>query len=249
MTGVGIGLGGAMTCMAAHVVTCVRIGRGRLGWSHGVARMGISCGSAVPRVAAHIVTGMRIGQRGVVICVRVSLGGVGRSHVVTRVGIRRGRLGRSHVVAGMGINRSRAVPGVTAHVMTSVRVRLSAGGGSMHGAGLALTHHGAVVRGLGGRGRRLCGGSRCGNVSRMTGVALGQGGTARSQHQGRERQGEGKRLHEAAPASGRTVTTLNMPACMCIRRWQWKAQSPGASAVRSKVTLPPGATLTVCLSG
>ncbi len=249
MTGVGIGLGGAMTCMAAHVVTCVRIGWGRLGWSHGVARMGISCGSAVPCVAAHIVTGMRIGRRGVVICVRASLGGVGRSHVVTRVGIRRGRLGRSHVVAGMGISRSGAVPGVTAHVMTSVRVRLSAGGGSMHGAGLALTHHGAVVRRLGGRGRRLCGGSRCGNVSRMTGVALGQGGTARSQHQRRERQGEGKRLHEAAPASGRTVTTLNMPACMCIRRWQWKAQSPGASAVRSKVTLPPGATLTVCLSG
>ena len=235
MTGVGIGLGGAMTCMAAHVVTCVRIGRGRLGWSHGVARMGISCGSAVPRVAAHIVTGMRIGRRGVVICVRVSLG----------------RLGRSHVVAGMGISRSRAVPGVTTHVMTSVRVSLSAGGGSMHGAGLALTHHGAVVRGLGGRGRRLCGGrrSRCGSVTRMTGVALGQGGSARSQHQGREGQGEGKRLHEAAPASGRTVTTLNMPACMCIRRWQWKAQSPGASAVRSKVTLPPGATLTVCLSG
>lgn len=235
MTGVGIGLGGALTCMAAHVVTRVGIGRGRLGGSHGVARMGISRGSAVPRVAAHIVTGMRIGRRGVVIC----------------VGIRRGRLGRSHVVAGMGINRSRAVPGVTAHVMTSVRVRLSAGRASMHGAGLALTYHGAVVRGLGGRGRRLCDGRRscCGNVTRMTGVALGQGGTARSQHQGREGQGEGKRLHEAAPASGRTVTTLNMPACMCIRRWQWKAQSPGASAVRSKVTLPPGATLTVCLSG
>ena len=48
---------------------------------------------------------------------------------------------------------------------------------------------------------------------------------------------------------GRTVTTLNMPACMCISMWQWKAQSPGASAVRSKVTLEPGATLTVCFSG
>ena len=35
---------------------------------------------------------------------------------------------------------------------------------------------------------------------------------------------------------GRTVTTLNIPACMCINMWQWKAQSPGASAVRSKVT-------------
>jgi len=119
-----------------------------------------------------------------VICVRVSLGGVGRGHLVTRVVIRRGRLGRSHVVAGMGISRSRAVPGVTAHVMTSVRVRLSAGGGPVHGAGLALTHRGAVVRGPGGRVRRLCGGrrSRCGSVTRMTGVALGQGGTARGQH-------------------------------------------------------------------
>ena len=45
------------------------------------------------------------------------------------------------------------------------------------------------------------------------------------------------------------VTTLNIPACMCISMWQWKAQSPGASAVRSKVTFDPGATLTVCFSG
>jgi hypothetical protein len=70
---------------------------------------------------------------------------------------------------------------VTAHVMASVRISRSAGGGSMHGAGLAVTHHGAVVRGLGGRGRRLCGGrwSRWGSVTRMTGVALGQGARAR----------------------------------------------------------------------
>lgn len=201
MTGMGVCRRSAMTCMAAHVVTRVRVGRDRTRWSHGVTGMGIGRRSVVPGVAAHIVTGMRIG----------------RSHVVTRVGIRQRRLGRSHVVAGMGISRSRAVPGVTAHVMTGVRISRSAGSsGSMHGAGLAVAHHGAVVRGLGGRGCRL--GRRCGGVLRMTGVALGQGGTARSQHQGRERQGEGKGLHEAAPASGRTVTTLNMPACMCIRR-------------------------------
>ena len=140
MTGMGIGLGGAMTGTAAHVVTRVRVGGGRLRRSHGVTRMGIGRRSVVPGVAAHIVTGMRIG----------------RSHVVTRVGIRQGRLGRSHVVAGMGISRSRAVPGVTAHVMTGVRVSRSAGGGgSMHGTGLAVAHHGAVVRGLGGRGCRL----------------------------------------------------------------------------------------------
>ena len=31
--------------------------------------------------------------------------------------------------------------------------------------------------------------------------------------------------------------------------WQWNAQSPSVSAVRSKVTVPPGWTLTVCLRG
>ena len=55
--------------------------------------------------------------------------------------------------------------------------------------------------------------------------------------------------HTDAPSSGRTLTTLNMPACMCISMWQWKAQSPGASAVRSKAIRAPGATLTVCLCG
>src|SRR3546814_3379028 len=58
-----------------------------------------------------------------------------------------------------------------------------------------------------------------------------------------------ERLHAASPSSGRTVTTRNIPACMWSSRWQWKAQSPGASAVRSKLTLPPGSTLTVCLRG
>src|SRR3546814_1509443 len=48
-----------------------------------------------------------------------------------------------------------------------------------------------------------------------------------------------ERLHAASPSSGRTVTTRNIPACMWSSRWQWKAQSPGASAVRSKLTLPP----------
>ena len=73
-----------------------------------------------------------------------------------------------------------------------------------------------------------------------------------AQSAGREdqrREGDGGTVHDAAPSMGRTVTTLNIPACMCISMWQWKAQSPGASAVRSKVTLPPGATLTVCFRG
>jgi len=63
------------------------------------------------------------------------------------------------------------------------------------------------------------------------------------------KEGDQKPDHAGTPSSGRTVTTLNMPACMCISMWQWKAQSPGASAVRSNVTFEPGATLTVCFSG
>ena len=47
------------------------------------------------------------------------------------------------------------------------------------------------------------------------------------------RQSGGEHPHDATPSSGRTVTTLNMPACMCMSRWQWNAQSPGLSAVTS----------------
>ncbi|MEY4241974.1 MAG: hypothetical protein RJA14_1670 [Pseudomonadota bacterium] len=29
-------------------------------------------------------------------------------------------------------------------------------------------------------------------------------------------EGDGETVHDAAPSMGRTVTTLNIPACMCI---------------------------------
>ncbi len=155
-----------MTGMAAHIVTSVRISRLRLSRSHGVARTGIGLSRAVSGMAAHIVTGVRISRL---------------------------RLSRSHGVACMGICLRGAVSGMAVHVVTSVRVRLSAcGGGAVHGAGFAGAHHGAVMRRLGRRGRGLCRrrGSRCGRVPCMTGMALGQGGAARGQHQGRERQRE-----------------------------------------------------------
>jgi len=57
----------------------------------------------------------------------------------------------------MGIGLRGAVFGVAIHVVTSVRVRLSACGGcAMHGAGFAGSHHWAVMRRLGRRGRGLC---------------------------------------------------------------------------------------------
>ncbi len=103
-------------------------------------------------------------------------------------------------------------------------------------------------------GRRLGTGGRFGrgpcwrrhDMARMRVLGLGAESAGREEQR---REGDGEAVHDAAPSMGRTVTTLNIPACMCISMWQWKAQSPGASAVRSKVTLPPGATLTVCLSG
>ena len=83
----------------------------------------------------------------------------------------------------------------------------------------------------------------------MAGVRVLSPGAQGAGGEDQRSQGDSEAVHDAAPSMGRTVTTLNMPACMCISMWQWKAQSPGASAVRSKVTLPPGATLTVCFSG
>ncbi|GEM_PF-796151 len=166
MTSMGIGLSRAVSGMAAHIVTGVRISRRRLSRSHGVARMGICLRDAVPGMAAHIVTGVRISRL---------------------------RLSRSHGVACMGIGLRGAVSGMAVHVVTSVRVRLSAcGGGAMHGTDFAGAHHWAVMRRLGRRERGLFGRrrSRCGRVSCMTGVALGQGGAARGQDQGRERQRE-----------------------------------------------------------
>ena len=185
---VGIGRSSAVSGMAAHVMTGVRVGLGRWGRSHRVARVGIGRSSAVSGMAAHVMTGVRVGL---------------------------GRWGRSHGVARVGIGRSSAVSGMAAHVMTRMGIGLSAGGGcAVHGAGLAVTHHRAVMRGLGRRSRRLSSGSMAG----MFGMALGQGGPTRGHHQRGERERKRKGLHETAPSSGRTVTTLNMPACMCIRR-------------------------------
>lgn len=219
MTGMRIGRGCAVSGVAAHIVSGVRVGLSR---SHGVARVGICRSSVVSSVAAHIVPSVRVGLSRLSRSHIVACMGIGRSggvagmaaHVVSSMRAGGGRLGWSHIVTRMGIGRSSAVSSVAAHIMTGMRVSLSAGSGAMHRAGLTVAHHGAVTRGLGGRRRRLGGGS----MSRMTRMALGQGGAACGQHQGGERQGEGKGLHEAAPASGRTVTTLNMPACMCIRR-------------------------------
>ena len=148
---------------------------------------------------------------------------------MTRVRIGSGRLGRrslhpAHVVTGVRISRRRGGWRDAARLRRS-RARLGRGPRP-------------DLRRAGGRG-----------VSAVAPVALGDGGTG-GQHQGQNRDsGEQGAAHRAAPSSGRTVTTLNIPACMCISKWQWKAQSPGALAVRSNVTLPPGATLTVCFSG
>ena len=100
--------------------------------------------------------------------------------------------------------------------------------------------------GVGRRCRRLRPWRRGHRMARVRILGLGAEG-AGGENQGSE--GDGEAVHDAAPSMGRTVTTLNMPACMCISKWQWKAQSPGASAVRSNVTFEPGATLTVCFSG
>ena len=99
------------------------------------------------------------------------------------------------------------------------------------------------------RGRRLVSGVRirCGCLNFMRRMILRS-----SRHGGGENQWRdecGDHLHDATPSRGRMVTTLNMPECMCISMWQWNAQSPGASAVRSKDKRPPGATFTVCFKG
>ena len=45
---------------------------------------------------------------------------------------------------------------------------------------------------------------------------LGEGGRRDAQHRTDEDQNGPS--HAGSPSRGRTVTTLNMPACMCIRR-------------------------------
>lgn len=212
-----------MTCVGisgrslAHIVTRVRISRRR-----------------------HVVTGMKVGGSG--------WGRLHPAHVMPGVRVGRSRRSGAHVVTGMRIDRSRlgAVSGMTAHVMTNVRVRRH------RGRRRSRPRRGGAWLGFGrgsGSGLRRASGRGLGAVACMPPVRLGHGGTG-GQYQGQNRDGgEQGAAHRAAPSSGRTVTTLNIPACMCISRWQWKAQSPGASAVRSNVTFEPGATLTVCFSG
>ncbi len=204
--------------------------------------------------AAHVVTRMRIGLRTglrtslrhgahIVACMWVP--GLRRhgTHVVTRMRVRSLRRHGAHVVAGVriGLRRSRGLRLSRslgralgrAHVVPRMRVR----GLRRHGAHVVTCMWVAYGgrRGL----RRVLGG-------RVLTVILSRNRPCGGhQRQKTDREPD----HAASPSRGRTVTTLNMPACMCISMWQWKAQSPGASAVRSKVTLEPGATLTVCFNG
>lgn len=59
MPGVGIGLSRAVSGMAAHIVTGMRISRLRLSRSH-VARMRICLRGAVSGMAIHVVTSVRV---------------------------------------------------------------------------------------------------------------------------------------------------------------------------------------------
>ncbi len=241
----------AVSGVPAHVVTRMGIDSGRLGRSvlHAVHVVTCTAAHVVTGVSAFLTRAFRAGA------------GLGRrlfrrwsrrgcAHVVTRVRIRGGRLDRrrlhpTHVVAGVRVGSGlNVMPGVTAHVMTGMRVRRH------RGRRRSRPRRGGAWLGRRSRtGLRRTGGRGLSAVARMPPVALSDGGTS-GQHQGQDRDGgEQGAAHRAAPSSGRTVTTLNIPACMCISRWQWKAQSPGASAVRSKVTFEPGATLTVCFSG
>jgi hypothetical protein len=87
-------------------------------------------------------------------------------------------------------------------------------------------------------------------VMAVMAVMFGMGiGLRQRRHGNGREEGEKHGPHASSPSSGRTVTTLNIPACMWNSRWQWNAQSPGASAVRSNVTVPPGSTFTVCFIG
>ena len=170
-----------------------------------------------------------------------------------RISLRAVHVHAAHVVTGMriGLGRVRHVR----HVVARVWVRGRGGRHVRHvmpGVGIGLrrrTAHGVAGMGIGrglGPGLGLSLGSRRHDV---TGVRIGGLGLGGSGGEDERRDRDEKTGHWAAPSRGRTVTTLNIPACMCISRWQWKAQSPGASAVRSKVTLDPGATLTVCFRG
>lgn len=149
------------------------------------------------------VTGMRVGRRH-------RSGRLCGAHAMTRAGISgaggRSRLHRLHVVAGMRVGRGRRRSRrCGSHAMIGMRVRLlRCGSGSR-----------SHIR----PGMSICGGRLHGH--RMAGV-LGDGRRSCCRHEShcRREQGDQERFHVASPWSGRTVTTLNIPACMWNRRWQ-----------------------------
>ena len=120
--------------------------------------------------------------------------GIGRwGHVVPGVRVSR----RSHVMTGVRIGRwGHIVPGVRisrrSHIMPGVGVRLRLGAHVVTRMGILRRRRGRCV---------------------MVIMILG-GGHARDGH--KRCKADQQTAHAASPSRGRTVTTLNMPACMCI---------------------------------
>ena len=131
--------------------------------------------------------------------VRVRLGGGHGRHVVARMGIDGRRLSR-HLMSRVGISGDRRAG--RRHDVPGVRVC----------SGCRCRHLMASMR-VGRRCHRLCPRRRGRRVTcvRVLGVcAEGAGG------EDQRSEGDGEAVHDAAPSMGRTFTTLNMPACMCI---------------------------------
>ena len=181
-------------------------------------------------------------------------------HLVAGMRIRQGR----HDMARMRVRRTLSWL-CRRCVMTAMRV-----GGLSRRHRLALPHWLWRRRGRGGALRARFGfgfsrgASRCLSGDWLSRRRLRLGRRPRHGHSGhvvslvlrhcrggerRRQQHREQALHAASPSIGRTVTTRIIPACMWSSMWQWKAQSPGASAVRSKLSLAPGSTLTVCFTG
>jgi hypothetical protein len=134
----------------------------------------------------------RLGWRHVVPGMRVRLRWSHLRHVVTRMRVNGQGLGR-HLLAGMGVRS---------------RWRL----GRRHGVSGVGVLFGRLCRRL-GHGSR--GGSRL-RWHDMARVCVLSGGAQGASGQDQRSEGEGETVHDAAPSMGRTVTTLNMPACICM---------------------------------
>ena len=189
--------------------------------------------------AGHVVARMRVGR---------SLAMAHRRHVTTRRHRRCGRClaHGGHVMTGVWIgggcrrclthdhaghvvapwHRGSLVHGHTGHIMARVWIGRGRRQAGRNGAR-------RTDRGSGGPDPRRIGirsaatdtaGRQRGGLRldrrRMTGVGLtGMGlGEGRRGDEHQRQQGDGGADHEAAPSMGRTVTTLNIPACMCISR-------------------------------